>query len=356
MSTEITNVNAFDLSDINESDKNEKVEGEGLKKAAVLLMTLGPNVSSDIIKSLPDKQVQKIGLEIANISSIASKERREILKEFVEINRAKDYVIEGGLEYARELLSNALGNVKANKLLEGISINTSTKPFKHIIKLDVKKILEILRNESAQTIAVLLAHMEPENGAEVLSYLDFDLQNEVAMRISSMGSISPEVIKVIESSLEDKLHSISGDDFNDYGGVSTLVQILINSDRKTEKNILGTIEEQNPDLAAQIKSHIFVFEDIVKLDDISIQKVLKEVTMKDLVYALKGVDDEISDAIYRNQSSRAADALKEEMEMVGVVKVTQVEASQQKIANIVRKLEREGAITIVRNFGGDFVE
>ena len=353
MSTEITNVNAFDLSDINESDKNEKVEGEGLKKAAVLLMTLGPNVSSDIIKSLPDKQVQKIGLEIANISSIASKERREILKEFVEINRAKDYVIEGGLEYARELLSNALGNVKANKLLEGISINTSTKPFKHIIKLDVKKILEILRNESAQTIAVLLAHMEPENGAEVLSYLDFDLQNEVAMRISSMGSISPEVIKVIESSLEDKLHSISGDD---YGGVSTLVQILINSDRKTEKNILGTIEEQNPDLAAQIKSHIFVFEDIVKLDDISIQKVLKEVTMKDLVYALKGVDDEISDAIYRNQSSRAADALKEEMEMVGVIKVTQVEASQQKIANIVRKLEREGAITIVRNFGGDFVE
>ncbi|EGT2203746.1 TPA: flagellar motor switch protein FliG [Clostridioides difficile] len=356
MSTEITNVNAFDLSDINESDKNEKVEGEGLKKAAVLLMTLGPSVSSDIIKSLPDKQVQKIGLEIANISSIASKERREILKEFVEINRAKDYVIEGGLEYARELLSNALGNAKANKLLEGISINTSTKPFKHIIKLDVKKILEILRNESAQTIAVLLVHMEPENGAEVLSYLDFDLQNEVAMRISSMGSISPEVIKVIESSLEEKLHSISGDDFKDYGGVATLVQILINSDRKTEKNILGTIEEQDPALAAQIKSHIFVFEDIVKLDDISIQKVLKEVTMKDLVYALKGVDDEISDAIYRNQSSRAADALKEEMEMVGVIKVTQVEAAQQKIANIVRKLEREGAITIVRNFGGDFVE
>ena len=353
MSTEITNVNAFDLSDISESDKNEKIEGEGLKKAAVLLMTLGPDVSSDIIKSLPDKQVQKIGLEIANISSIASKERREILKEFVEINRAKDYVIEGGLEYARELLSNALGNAKANKLLEGISINTSTKPFKHIIKLDVKKILEILRNESAQTIAVLLAHMEPENGAEVLSYLDFDLQNEVAIRISSMGSISPEVIKVIESSLEDKLHSISGDDF---GGVSTLVQILINSDRKTEKNILGTIEEQNPDLAAQIKSHIFVFEDIVKLDDISIQKVLKEVTMKDLVYALKGVDDAISDAIYRNQSSRAAEALREEMEMVGVIKVTQVEAAQQKIVNSVRKLEREGAITIVRNFGDDFVE
>ncbi len=226
-------------------------------------------------------------MEIANISSIASKERREILKEFVEINRAKDYVIEGGLEYARELLSNALGNAKANKLLEGISINTSTKPFKHIIKLDVKKILEILRNESAQTIAVLLAHMEPENGAEVLSYLDFDLQNEVAMRISSMTSVSPEVIKVMESSLEDKLHSISGDDFRDYGGVSTLVQILINSDRKTEKNILGTIEEQDPALAAQIKSHIFIFEDIVKLDDISIQKVLKEVTMKDLVYALK---------------------------------------------------------------------
>ncbi|MDC0804417.1 flagellar motor switch protein FliG, partial [Clostridium paraputrificum] len=271
-------------------------------------------------------------------------------------NRAKDYVIEGGLEYARELLSNALGNAKANKLLEGISINTSTKPFKHIIKLDVKKILEILRNESAQTIAVLLAHMEPENGAEVLSYLDFDLQNEVAMRISSMTSVSPEVIKVIESSLEDKLHSISGDDFRDYGGVSTLVQILINSDRKTEKNILGTIEEQDPALAAQIKSHIFIFEDIVKLDDISIQKVLKEVTMKDLVYALKGVDDAISDAIYRNQSSRAADALREEMEMVGVIKVTQVEAAQQKIVNSVRKLEREGAITIVRNFGDDFVE
>ncbi|UWD48914.1 flagellar motor switch protein FliG [Clostridioides difficile] len=356
MSAEITNVNAFDLSDISESDKKEKVEGEGLKKAAVLLMTLGPTVASDIIKSLPDKQVQKIGLEIANISSIASKERREILKEFVEINKAKDYVIEGGLEYAKELLSNALGNAKASKLLEGISIDTSTKPFKHIIKLDVKKILEVLRNESAQTIAILLAHMDPENGAEVLAYLDFDLQNEVAMRISSMGSISPDVISVIESSLEDKLHSISGEDFKDYGGIATLVQILLNSDRKTEKNILNTIEEKDPALAAQIKSSIFVFEDIVKLDDISIQKVLKEVTMKDLVYALKGVDDEISDAIYRNQSSRAAEALKEEMEMVGVIKVTQVEGAQQKIVSIVRKLEREGAITIVRNFGDDFVE
>lgn len=355
MSTETTNVNAFDLSDISEKEK-EKVEGEGLKKAAVLLMTLGPSVSSDIIKSLPDKQVQKIGLEIANISSIASKERREILKEFVEINKAKDYVIEGGLEYAQALLSNALGNAKASKLLEGISTDSSTKPFKNIIRLDVKKILEILRGESAQTISILLAHMDPQRGAEVLSHLNLDLQNEVAMRISSMSSISPEIIKVIEEALENKLYLISCNDFEDSGGVGTLVQILLNSDRKTEKNVLSKIESQDPELAAQIKSHIFVFEDIIKLDDISIQKVLKEVTMKDLVYALKGADDEIADSIYRNQSSRAADALKEEMDMVGVIKMTQVEGAQQKIVSIVRKLEREGAITIVRNFGDDFVE
>ncbi|MGL5716029.1 MAG: flagellar motor switch protein FliG [Paraclostridium sp.] len=342
-------VNAFDLSEL------ELNESSGLKKAAVLLMTLGPDVSTEIIKSLPDKQIQKIGLEIAGISAISSIERRNILKEFVEINKAKDYVIEGGMEYARSLLGGALGINKASKLLEGIKHDATLKPFATARKSDTESLVNAIIEENPQTIAIVLAHIQPEKAAKILSDLPSSIQNEVAMKIGSISNIPPEVIYAIEDILEAKLSISNNSKLEVSGGIDTLVGILSNVDRKTEKSIIGTIETEDISLANQIKSSMFVFEDIVNLDNSAIQRVLKEVNMKDIAFALKGSEEHVAESIYKNQSARAADALKEEIELLGPTKISQVEESQQKIVNIVRKLESEGVIVIVRGSDNEFI-
>lgn len=346
---EINSMNAFDLSEM-ESNTNS-----GLKKAAVLLMTLGPEASTEIIKNLPDSQIQKIGLEIAGISAISSTERRNILKEFVEINKAKDFVIEGGMDYARSLLGGALGINKASKLLEGIKHDATLKPFSTARKSDVESLMNAITDESPQTIAIVLAHIQPEKAAQILSELPANIQHEVAMRIGSISTILPEIIYTIEASLEEKLSISSNKKIDVSGGIDTLVGILSNVDRKTEKNIINNIEIDNLILANQIKSSMFVFEDIVNLDNMAIQRVLKEVNMRDVAFALKGAQENVAEAIYKNQSARAAEALKEEVELLGRTKISQVEEAQQKIVNIVRKLESEGLITIVRSAENEYI-
>lgn len=346
---EIESVSAFDLSEI-ELDDNS-----GLKKAAVLLMTLGPDASTEIIKSLPDKQIQKIGLEIAGISAISSSERRNILKEFVEINKAKDFVIEGGMEYARSLLGGALGINKASKLLEGIKHDATLKPFATARKSDVETLINAIIEENPQTIAIVLAHIQSDKAAKILSDLPQKIQHQVAIKIGSISNIPPEIIYTIEASLEEKLTISNNVKLEVSGGVDTLVEILSNVDRKTEKSIIGNIEEDNLFLANQIKSSMFVFEDIINLDNTAIQRVLKEVNMKDIAFALKGSEEHVAESIYKNQSARAAEALKEEIELLGPTKISQVEEAQQKIVNVVRKLESEGIILIVRGSDNEFI-
>jgi flagellar motor switch protein FliG len=352
MDKEIKTANAFDLGDLGNKN-NKKVIGS--KKAAVLLMTLGPEVASEIIKRLPESQIQRIGVEIANIGFISSRERREILQEFIEINKAKDFVIEGGIGYAKSLLSGALGSSRANKILEGIKHEAYLRPFMTARKSDVDNILNAIRDESPQTIAIILANIQPEKAAQVLIEFPPKLQNEVALKIGSISNISPAVIKTIDEALEKKLSMIDKIEMETSGGVDALVDILVNVDRKTEKSIIGSIEEKDTTLADQIKANMFVFEDIVKLDNLSIQKILKEVNLKDLAFALKASGPQVAESIYRNQSNRASEALKEEIDLLGPIKVSQVEEAQQNIVNVIRKLEEEGVITIARSAEDEFI-
>ncbi|PRR75122.1 Flagellar motor switch protein FliG [Clostridium thermopalmarium DSM 5974] len=324
----------------------------GVQKAAILFITLGPEIASGIIKRMTDSEIQKITYEIANITAVKQEQRAEILKEFVEMNRAKDYILEGGFEYAKTLLGKALGSQRANEILEKVTEATQQyRPFAIARKADAHQLLNIISNEHPQTIALILCYLQPDKAGQIIGELPEDIQTEVAFRIASMDNTSPMVIKEIEKVLNSKLSSVVRTDMTTIGGVSTLVDILNQVDRTTEKNITEGLEREDPDLAEKIKQSMFVFEDIITLDDISIQRVLREVESKDLALALKGCSEEVANCIFRNQSKRAAASLKEDIEFLGPVRLMDVEKAQQKIVSIIRRLEDAGEIILSR--GGE---
>lgn len=324
----------------------------GIQKAAILFITLGPEASSSILKRLPESDIQKITYEIANITTVSSEQRQEILDEFLEMNKAQDYIVEGGLEYARIILSKALGSQRAAEILEKVTEATQQyRPFAIARKADAHQLLNVIMYEHPQTIALILCYLQPDRAAQVLAELPEDTQTDVAYRIATMSNTSPMVIKEIEKVLENKLSSVVRSEMTSLGGVESLVDILNQVDRTTEKNITEGLEREDAELADLIKSSMFVFEDIVTLDDVSIQRVLREVDGKELALALKGCSDEVANAIYRNQSKRAAAALKEDMEFLGPVRLMDVEKAQQKIVSIIRRLDEAQEIIISR--GGE---
>lgn len=324
----------------------------GVQKAAILFITLGPEASAAIIKKLPEPEIQKITYEIANISSVKSEQKQEILQEFIEMNRAKDYLIEGGIDYAKDLLSKALGTQRAMEILEKVTEATQQfRPFAIARKADAHQLLNIISDEHPQTIALILCYLQPDKSGQIISSLPEEVQTEVAFRIASMNNTSPVVIKEIEKVLDSKLSSVVRSDMKVIGGVPTLVNILNQVDRTTEKNITEGLERENAELAEKIKESMFVFEDIVTLDDVSIQRVLREVETKELALALKGCSEEVANVIFRNQSKRAAASLKEDIEYLGPVRLMDVEKAQQRIVSIIRRLDEAGEIVIAR--GGE---
>lgn len=331
-------------------DKDGKLSG--VQKSAILFIALGPEASSAILRKLPENDIQKITYEIANISSIRAEQKKEILQEFIEINKAKDFIIEGGIDYAKVVLSKALGQPRANEILEKITEATQQyRPFAIARKADAHQLLNIITNEHPQTIALVLCYLQKDKAGQILSSLPEDIQGEVAYRIANMNTTSPVVVKEIEKVLDSKLSSVVRSDMTVIGGVNTLVDLLNMVDRNTEKNITEELEKQNPELAEKVKQSMFVFEDIISLDDASIQRVLREVEGKDLALALKGCSEEVSNVIFRNQSKRAAAALKEDMEFLGPVRLNDVEKVQQKIVSVIRRLDEAGEIVISR--GGE---
>lgn len=331
-------------------DRKDKLTG--VQKAAILFITLGPEVSASIIKKLPDAEIQKITYEIANITSVNSEVKQGILGEFIQMNKAKDYLLEGGLEYAKGLLSKALGNQKAMEILDKVTEATHQfRPFAIARKADAHQLLNIINNEHPQTVALILCYLQADKAGQILSALPEDIQSEVAFRIANMSSTSPMVVKEIEKVLDSKLSSVVRSDVTSIGGIPTIVDILNQVDRTTEKNITEELEREDPELAEKIKESMFVFEDIVTLDDVSIQRVLREVDTKDLALALKGASEEVANSIFRNQSKRAAASLKEDIEFLGPVRILDVEKSQQGIVNIIRRLDEAGEIVISR--GGE---
>ena len=321
----------------------------GRQKAAVFIITLGHEISSEIFKHLREDEIEQLTFEIARNDSIDSAERDQVLMEFQELMMAQDFISTGGIEYARELLEKSLGSQKAVDIINRLTSSLQVRPFDFIRRTDPAHLLNFIQQEHPQTIALILAYLEPPKASVILGSLPHEVQSDVAKRIATMDRTSPEVLREVERVLEKKLSTLSSEDYTAAGGVESIVEILNLVDRSTEKVIIESLEEDDPELAEEIKKRMFVFEDIVLLDDRAIQKVLREVDTTELAKALKAVDSEVQDKIFRNMSKRAATLLKEDMDYMGPIRLKDVEESQQKIVSIIRKLEEQGEIVVARS-------
>ncbi len=330
-------------------------EMSGLQKAAILLIALGPEKSAQIFKHLKDEEIEELTLEIANTRSVTPQLKEEVINEFYQICLAQQYIAEGGIGYAKELLDKALGADKAMEVIGKLTASLQVKPFEFVRKTDASQLLNFIQDEHPQTIALILSYLSAQQAALIISALPPDKQADVAKRIASMDRTSPDVIKEVEKILESKLASLVNQDYTIIGGVDAVVDILNTVDRGTEKHIMETLEIEEPELADEIRKKMFVFEDILLLDDRSIQRVLRDVDNNDLAVALKSANENVQDAIFRNLSSRLATMIKEDMEFMGPVRLKDVEEAQQKIVNIIRKLEDSAEIVISRGGGDEIV-
>ena len=320
----------------------------GRQKAAVFLVSIGSDISSEIFKYLREDEIETLTFEIARMETIEPEQKDAILTEFQELMMANQFISIGGIDYARELLEKSLGSQKAIDIINRLTSSLQVRPFDFIRRTDPAHLLNFIQQELPQTIALILAYLEPNKASVILQNLPSDVQSEVARRIAIMDRTSPEVLREVERVLEKKLSTLSSEDYTAAGGVGSIVEILNLVDRSSEKQIVEALEEEDPELAEEIKKRMFVFEDIVMLDDRSIQKVLREVDQQELSKALKSVDAEVQDKIYKNMSKRAAQMLKEDMEFMGPVRLKDVEEAQQKIVSIIRHLEDTGEIVVAR--------
>ncbi|OCL27083.1 flagellar motor switch protein FliG [Orenia metallireducens] len=323
----------------------------GKEKAAILLVSLGPDASAEVFKHLNDDEIEDLTLEIANLDKVPADVKDGVLDEFHQMCVAYDYISHGGMDYAREVLEKALGQNKANDIIDRLTASLQVRPFDQLRKTDPSQILNFIQNEHPQTIALVLAYLAPQQAAIIMSSLPYEKQTEVAKRIAIMERTSPDVIKEVERVLEQKLSSLMTNEYTVAGGIDTIVDILNLADRATEKKILEDLDEQNPELAEDIRQKMFVFEDIILLTDRDIQILLRQIDTDDLALALKTVSDEVAEKIFNNQSKRAAEMLKEDIEYLGPVRISDVEEAQQKIVGQIRKLEEAGEIII--NRGGE---
>ena len=326
----------------------------GVQKAAILLITLGPERSADIFKHLKEDEIEELTLEIANTRSVSPQMKEAVLEEFYQICLAQQYIAEGGIGYAKELLDKALGEEQAQAVITKLTASLQVRPFEFVRKTDPSQVLNFIQDEHPQTIAMILSYLSSGQAAMILGALAPEKQADVAKRIAMMDRTSPDVIKEVESVLERKLASLANQDYTIVGGVDAIVNILNTVDRGTEKHIMESLEVEEPELADEIRKKMFVFEDILLLDDRAIQRVLRDVENSDLEVALKGSNEEVKNVILKNLSKRLAAMIEEDIEFMGPVRMKDVEEAQQKIVAIIRKLEDSAEIVISRG-GGDEV-
>lgn len=321
----------------------------GRQKAAIFLVTIGSEISAEIFKHLREDEIEQLTFEIARMETIEPEQKDAILMEFQELMMASEFITTGGIDYARELLEKSLGSQKAIDIINRLTSSMQVRPFDFIRRTDPAHLLNFIQQEHPQTIALILAYLEPNKASIILQSLPHEVQSDVARRIATMDRTSPEVLREVERVLEKKLSTLSSEDYTAAGGVESIVEILNLVDRSSEKQIIEALEDEDPELAEEIKKRMFVFEDIVMLDDRAIQKVLREVDSQELAKALKSVDTEVQDKIFRNMSKRAAGMLKEDMEYMGPIRLKDVEEAQQKIVSIIRHLEDTGEIVVARS-------
>lgn len=324
----------------------DPAELTGMKKAAILLINLDQDAAANVLKRLPPEAIESVSREIASLRGVHPEVRREVFKEFYNLALANQYVTEGGLEYAKALLMKSLSEDEAKRVLKSVSQHVATTPFAFIQRAESENLLTFIQDEHPQTIALILAHLPPVKASEILVGLPTAKQIEVVKRIANMEQTNPEVIKEVERGLEHRLSDIVSQTFEKAGGVTTVAEILNLADRSTEKSIMEGLEAEDTDLVESIRRLMFVFEDILKVNDKGIQAVLKEIENDTLALALKTASEELKQKIFKNMSERAAQLIQEDMQFMGPVRVSDVESAQQKIVDVVRRLEDSGEIVI----------
>lgn len=327
----------------------------GKQKAALLLISLGPEVSAAVYKHLTEEEIERLTLEISGVKKVDSVVKDEIISEFHNIALAQDYISQGGIGYAKTVLEKALGKDHAQAIINRLTSSLQVRPFDFARRADPGQILNFIQNEHPQTIALILSYLDAEQAGMILSSLPQEMQADIAKRIATMDSTSPEVISEIEAVLERKLSSTVTQDFSETGGVDAVVQVLNGVDRATEKTILDALEIQDPELAEEIRKRMFVFEDIVTLDNRSIQRIVRECENEDLVLSIKVSSEEVREILFKNMSQRMAESFQEEMEVMGPVRLRDVEEAQARIVSIIRRLEDSGEIIIARGGGDDVI-
>ncbi|MCP4703804.1 MAG: flagellar motor switch protein FliG [candidate division Zixibacteria bacterium] len=323
-----------------------------IQKAAIALISFGSEVSALVLKGMSDADVERLTVEIANMKDVSPDLQEQIVGECHDIFIAREYVSQGGVDFAREILQKAVGDQRASEILNRLESSFQTSGFNLLKSIDTKQLVGIIQNEHPQTIAVILTQLTPNQAASILSDLPSELQSEVSLRIATMEKISPDILKEIEITLSTHFEDSAANDITLSGGSKTMAEILNTIDTAAEKNILQSLEAENAELAAEIKNMMFVFDDLILLDDRSIQRLLKEVESRDLAVALKAASEEVRAKIYSNVSERVAVMIKEEMEFMGPMRLSDVETAQQQVVEAVRRLEEEGQIVVAGRGGG----
>ncbi|WP_409294380.1 flagellar motor switch protein FliG [Peribacillus sp. SCS-26] len=337
------------------SVKEKKGALSGKQKAAILLISLGPDVSASVYKHLSEEEIERLTLEISGVRKVDSKNKEEIMEEFHNIAIAQDYISQGGIGYAKQVLEKALGTDQAAAIINRLTSSLQVRPFDFARKADPGQILNFIQNEHPQTIALILSYLDPAQAGQILSELPQEVQADIARRIAVMDSTSPEIINEVEQILERKLSATVTQDYTQTGGVEAVVEVLNGVDRATERTILDALEIQDPELAEEIKKRMFVFEDIVTLDSRAIQRVIRDAENEDLMLSLKVSSEEVKDIVFKNMSKRMVDTFKEEMEYMGPVRLRDVEEAQSRIVAVIRRLEETGEIVIARGGGDDII-
>jgi len=315
------------------------------------MVAMGTELAAEIYKHLSDEEIEQVTVEIATLGVVDSDMTHQVVEEFYHTAIAQQYISQGGVGMAREILEKALGQNRAMEIINRLQGALQVSPFDFLKRVDPNHLLNFIQSEHPQTIALILAHLDYSKAASIMGSLPQELQSEVSLRIATMDRTSPEIISEVERVLERKIATVLSQEFSLVGGIEALAELLNRCDRATEKTILETLEEENQEIADEVKKLMFVFEDIVMLDDRGIQQVLKEIDQKELAMALKGASEEVKEKILNNMSKRAAEMIKEDMEFMGPVRLKNVEEAQQRIVAVVRRLEEAGEIIVSR--GGE---
>ncbi|MDD3436285.1 MAG: flagellar motor switch protein FliG [Candidatus Gastranaerophilales bacterium] len=324
------------------------------QKVAALLIVLGPATASEVLKNITDDDLlEQITLDIASLNKVPTEVLNSILEEFKAIFQASNYISSGGMNYAKELLEKAYGGDQAKKILDRLVVLMNSNPFQFFNEADPGQLATSFQNENPQLIALIMAYLKPEHSAQVLNYLPPEVQAQVAMKIADMDTTNPEILSEIEKIVESKFSSVVVQDFSKAGGIESLANILNRADRATERNVIELLEVQNPQLAEEVRELMFVFEDIISLEDRAIQRILREVDTKDLAMSLKGTKEDVKEKVFKNMSERAQEMLRDEMEYMGPVRAREVQEIQTKIVGIIRTLEVAGEIIISRDNNED---